>query len=189
MPRREQQRVVAELLRILGNGAAVLEEVCPTWLMRPGREEAGDAWPTLAAAYTALTGLQLPNVAPPRERRRLDVLLTWGSGREQIVEVDEEQHFTPERFITLDHYPPDTPLGFDIDEWRARCAVPRKPRGGGWGRSCPPLFPGKGGRHRQRAFRDMLADLLSLQYGWLPTVRIDVTRSVISQLSRLVPGG
>jgi hypothetical protein len=35
-----------------------------------------------------------------------------------------------------------------------------------------PLFPGPGGRHRQRAFRDALADLLAPEHGWLPTIRI-----------------
>jgi hypothetical protein len=34
------------------------------------------------------------------------------------------------------------------------------------------LFPGAGGRHRQRAFRDALADLLPPEHGWHPTVRI-----------------
>jgi hypothetical protein len=39
-------------------------------------------------------------------------------------------------------------------------------------RPCPPLFPDAGGRHLQRAFRDALADLVPLEHGWLPTLRI-----------------
>lgn len=35
-----------------------------------------------------------------------------------------------------------------------------------------PLFPDEGGRHLQRAFRDMLADLLPPARGWSPTLRI-----------------
>jgi hypothetical protein len=34
------------------------------------------------------------------------------------------------------------------------------------------LFPGEGGWHRQRAFRDALCDLLPPAYGYLPTLRI-----------------
>jgi hypothetical protein len=36
----------------------------------------------------------------------------------------------------------------------------------------PPLFPLEDGRHRQRAYRDALADLLPAVHGWLPTLRI-----------------
>ncbi|WP_457092568.1 hypothetical protein [Microvirga sp. P5_D2] len=36
----------------------------------------------------------------------------------------------------------------------------------------PPLFPGEGGRHRQRAFRDALTDILAPYYGFAPTLRI-----------------
>jgi hypothetical protein len=34
------------------------------------------------------------------------------------------------------------------------------------------LFPGEGGRHRQRAFRDALTDILPRENGWLPTLRV-----------------
>jgi hypothetical protein len=36
----------------------------------------------------------------------------------------------------------------------------------------PPLFPHEDGRHRQRAYRDTLADLLPAVHGWLPTLRV-----------------
>ena len=35
-----------------------------------------------------------------------------------------------------------------------------------------PLFPGEGARHRQRAFRDALTDILAPDYGFAPTLRI-----------------
>ncbi|MFE8941073.1 hypothetical protein ACFYNX_26800 [Streptomyces sp. NPDC007872] len=123
--------------------------------------------------YAALTGLVLPDLAPSRERRRLDVLLTYKNGEQQILEVDEKQHFTEARALTLEHYPADVKLGFDTSQWlaRSRALAGREP-GGGFGRPKPPLFPGDGGRHRQRAFRDALADLLPPLHGWLPTIRI-----------------
>lgn len=39
-----------------------------------------------------------------------------------FIEVDESQHFTTYRLRSLDLYPPDTPLGFDLDEYRALSA-------------------------------------------------------------------
>lgn len=46
------------------------------------------------------------------------------------------------------------------------------PRRGGFGKPKPPLFPREGGRHRQRAFRDALCDILPPKHGFLPTLRI-----------------
>lgn len=153
---------------------ATLEvESCPEWLLRPGRAECAGAWETLCRIYTELTGLVLPELAPARERRRLDVVLTYPDGQRQIVEIDERQHFTAARATTLECYPREARLGFDAALWlaRSRELSGREP-GGGFAKPRPPLFPGDGGRHRQRAFRDALADLLPPEHGWLETVRI-----------------
>lgn len=159
--------------------AHVETESSPPWLTRPGRTECAGAWPAVCRVYAALTGSALPETAPPRERRRLDVVLTYGNGLQQILEIDERQHFTAARGITLAHYPPDLQIGFPLAVWRSRCTelAGREP-GGGFARPRPPLFPGAGGRHRQRAFRDALADLLPPEYGWLPTVRVSDTEAV-----------
>lgn len=166
-------RLLAETVR-----AEIDSERCPPWLRRPGRIECLALWETASAIYGALTGLVLPELAPPREGRRLDVLLTYENGDRQILEVDEEQHFTAARALTLEHYPAGVRIGFDASQWLARCHTRTgKERGGGFARPRPPLFPGEGGRHRQRAFRDALADLLPPLHGWLPTIRISDTEA------------
>jgi hypothetical protein len=153
--------------------------VLPSGLSCSRNAECRGAWGTLAGIYEGLTGLALPEEAPAREWRRLDAVLTYRDGRRQVVEVDERQHFTAARAVTLELYPPDARLGFDAAAWleRSRALTGREP-GGGFARARPPLFPGVGGRHRQRAFRDALADLVPPQYGWLPTVRISDTEAV-----------
>lgn len=40
----------------------------PDWLMRPGRLECGDQWPLIQEIYRTLTGCQLPDLMPRRER-------------------------------------------------------------------------------------------------------------------------
>ncbi|MFE9173438.1 hypothetical protein ACFYNZ_28900 [Streptomyces kebangsaanensis] len=99
--------------------------------------------------------------------------------------------------MTLEHYPAGVKLGFDASQWLARSrALSGRKRGGGFGKPKPPLFPGDGGRHRQRAFRDALADLLPSVHGWLPTIRIsdiEVTTitsapDVVSSLRALLQG-
>lgn len=100
-------------------------------------------------------------------------MLTYGGGSKRIVEFDEKQHFTGARLATLSFYD-DLEVAFDVGEWRTMSAlgVGKEP-GGGFAAPRPPLFPGAGGRHRQRAFRDFLADALRAEHeGWLPTVRL-----------------
>ncbi|MFG3022681.1 hypothetical protein ACGFZQ_29735 [Streptomyces sp. NPDC048254] len=106
----------------------------------------------------------------------LDVLPTYENGQQQILEVDEKQHFTAARALTLECYPAGVKLGFDASRWLARSqALTGREPGGGFGKPKPPLFPGEGGRHRQRAFRDAPTDLLPPVHDWLPALRISDT--------------
>jgi hypothetical protein len=168
---REVQNQVLDLLENTLD-LPVKRETCPDWLRRPGKSECGELWSTVTDAYRALTGLELMEMMPPRERRSLDAVVEHDDGGFRVIEVDEAQHFNPHRALTLDLYPADAPLAFDTSVWRARSAAATKLRGGGWGKPKPPLFPQEGGRHLQRAFRDMLADLLPPSRGWAPTLRI-----------------
>ncbi|MFD5921095.1 hypothetical protein ACFVYP_33845 [Kitasatospora sp. NPDC058201] len=172
---KELQDAIAGLLPAVV-AAGIRPESCPAWLWRPGRVECAGAWEAVSTIYRALTGLVLPKQAPAREWRRLDLVLTYEDGQQQILEVDEKQHFTSARALTLEHYPSTVELGFDAARWpaRSRDLTGREP-GGGYAEPRPPLFPGDGGRHRQRAFRDAPADLLPAEHGWLPTVRISDT--------------
>ena len=170
MPRQLQRRVL-ELVETAFD-TTLQHETCPDWLKRPGRDDCGPLWPTVQAIYTGLTGQELPDVMPPRERRSLDAVLTHRDGTRRVVEVDEAQHFTPARARTLALYPRDTATAFDRAVWAQRAASTIRLPGGGFSRPCPPLFPGPGGRHLQRAFRDALADLLPALHGWAPTLRL-----------------
>ncbi|MCW2874604.1 hypothetical protein [Actinacidiphila oryziradicis] len=166
------QELITRLLQKVVD-AEVATESCPQWLLRPGKAECAGAWSAISRIYAALTDLELPELSPPRERRRLDVVLAYADGSHQVLEVDERQHFTTARAISLAHYPETTPLGYNRKAWAGRCqALAGREPGGKFAAACPPLFPGGGGRHRQRAFRDALADLLPPEHGWHPTVRI-----------------
>ena len=144
----------------------------PSWLQRPGKSECRNAWTLVKTIYKDLSGLELPNEMPPRERRTIDAVLVDSKGRERLFEVDETQHFNEFRARTLAYYPEDLPLGFDRQSWMKAAGLKKRLEGGGFGKPRPPLFPGENGRHRQRAFRDALADILPLQHGMLPTLRI-----------------
>jgi len=168
MPREVERRVVELVAAIYGGEPAPV----PEWLMRPGRAECKRKWPLVRRLYSDLTGLELPEVMPSRERRQLDAILVRRGEAPRILEVDESQHFNEFRSRTLRAYPSSVKLAFPKSTWIAQGDSKRRLEGGGWGRPKPPLFPGENGRHRQRAFRDALADVLPLAYGWEPTLRI-----------------
>jgi hypothetical protein len=148
----------------------------PTWLLRPGKSECGARWGLVQRIYRDLVGatMSLREVMPPREHRKVDGFYRY-RGTAFLFELDERQHFNRYRAITLRSYPADLPLAFDADEWLRRCDAKTKVEGGGWGRPRPPLFPGAEGRHKQRAFRDALADILPTVHGYLPTLRLTDT--------------
>lgn len=163
-----QEAVVSLVTRILGANLVST----PDWLLRPGAQDCGSRWPAVCAIYAALTGSDLPETMPPRETRRVDGVLATEDGTRRILEVDETQHFNRYRALTLRRYPPDARVAFPVDRWIEQSNKKTRLEGGGFGKPKPPLFPAEHGRHAQRAFRDMLADLLPPEHGFAPTLRI-----------------
>ncbi len=168
MPKEIEYAIVGLVTDVLGASTSAT----PEWLVRPGRVECGDRWPLVCTIYSELTGLELPDEMRKVERRTVDAVLVLPGSPLRILEVDEKQHFNAYRSATLRHYKDDVPLAFDADVWIARSDAKLKLEGGGFGQPMPPLFPSDGGRHRQRAFRDALTDILAPRYGFAPTLRI-----------------
>ena len=162
-----QKRVVDLVRTCLG---ASLGDT-PDWLVRPGRAECRAGWEQVQRIYGVLTGLDLPQVMRPVERRKVDPVLMVGKTR-RILEVDERQHFNRFRAATFDHYTSDNPVAFEIKDWLDLSLARNELEGGGFARPMPPLFPAPNGRHAQRAFRDALCDLLPPLHGYAPTLRI-----------------
>lgn len=118
----------------------------------------------LAALYRRLGGDESALASKrPGGGLRPDFILR---GPSLVVEVDEVQHFTSDRLLTLDVYPKGAQIAFDIDEYR-RLA-------GRWSqiadryRAAKPAvdFPHPGGRRAQRAYFDALRDLVAPSVGW-----------------------
>lgn len=168
MPR-ELEHVTVAVIRSVYSGS--LRET-PEWLQRPGPAEARRRWALVQRIYADLTDMELPDRMPPRERRSVDCVLQRRGEPPRIIEFDESQHFNHYRALTLRAYPRTVRLAFDRRTWLRACDAKRRLEGGGFGRKKPPLFPHEDGRHRQRAFRDALADILPNVHDWLPTLRV-----------------
>jgi len=89
-----------------------------------------------------------------------------------LIEIDESQHFTSARLATLELYPNDAPLAFDLDHYKALCRRWRTASDGYYRTKTARGF-GVGGRQRQRAYYDALRDLATPAMGQPPLVRID----------------
>jgi hypothetical protein len=171
MPLKVQRAVLALVSQVLRESVETRGKM-PAWLIRPGKVECGARWPLISEIYWELTGSELPEEMPKNNWRRVDGILRCAGSAPRIVEVDESQHFNCYRAMTLRLYPPELPLAFDRRTWIQHSQAKPAEQSGGWAAPKPPLFPNAGGRHLQRAFRDALADVLPLDYGFLPTLRI-----------------
>ena len=88
-----------------------------------------------------------------------------------FIEVDESQHFTSFRLASLDCYPTDAPLGFELDLYREICRDWAR-RSDGYRKSKPARGFGPAGRQRQRAYHDALRDLVVPAMGHPPVIRV-----------------
>ncbi|HKN95021.1 MAG TPA: hypothetical protein VJU60_11860 [Thermoleophilaceae bacterium] len=90
-----------------------------------------------------------------------------------LIQLDELSHFTSFRLTALGLYPPDAPLGFDIEEHRRLC---REHAGEAdrIGRGLAAKGFGFGGVPRERAYHDALFDLATPAMGHPPLVRVAV---------------
>src|SRR5207302_186513 len=103
---------------------------------------------------------------PPRETRRVDAVLDTGDNQPRILEVDEMQHFNRYRALTLRHYTADARVAYPIEKWieqsdRKAPARRRRVR-----QAQATALPSGVWATCLAAFRDILADLLPLEYGW-----------------------
>ena len=88
-----------------------------------------------------------------------------------LIEVDESPHFTSFRLASLELYPTDVTVGFDLDEHKELCRA--------WCARTDALEHGLaargfgfGGVQRERAYHDALRDLATPVMGHPPLVRI-----------------
>jgi hypothetical protein len=88
-----------------------------------------------------------------------------------LVEVDDVLHFTTGRLTTLDLYPPEIPLGFDIDEYKALCRE-HGPTSDRWRYGLASKMFGFHGLQNERAYEDAIRDIASWVMGLSPLIRV-----------------
>lgn len=88
-----------------------------------------------------------------------------------LIEVDASVQFTSFRLASLELYPPDVAVGFDLAEHKELCRAWCS-KTDGFERALASKGFGMGGRQRERAYHDALGDLATPAMGHPPLVRI-----------------
>ena len=88
-----------------------------------------------------------------------------------LVEVDDVLHFTTARLTTLDLYPGEVPLGFDIQEYKDLCRE-HAPTSDKWRYGLASKMFGFHGLQSERAYQDAVRDLATWVMGFPPLIRV-----------------
>jgi hypothetical protein len=88
-----------------------------------------------------------------------------------LIAVDGPEHLTSSRLLSLDLYPGDAAVGFDLRGYRALCRA-WAATSDSLSRGMPAKGFGFGGVQRERAYHDALRDLATPAMGHPPLVRV-----------------
>ncbi len=104
----------------------------------------------------------------------------------QLVAVDDVGHFTADRLASLEAYPSNNVLGFNLDHYRQLIEAWRDKAAAVFTKRWSADFDFAGGRRAHRAYMDAVADLLTPIFTGLPLVRLALPdRDVIVAVDRL----
>jgi hypothetical protein len=174
-------------------------EYKPEWLLSNPTEQLIRKYFKLSELYSELTNNELSllkgvsELTDKKLKQKQSFDIWIGEPFNFAVEFDEKQHFNQYRKITLKYYD-EIDIKFPLQFYKElNDKITFKPGKSGFTRlkSKDPLFPAfdegemQDNRIRQRAFRDYLKDLLPIENGCNPTLRIpyQVTNKRIANFS------
>lgn len=161
-------------------------EYKPEWLLSNPSHQVIKNRPELSSLYRVLTGNHFPlkeriyNLSEKQINQKQSFDIWIGEPFNFAVEFDEKQHFNQFRKISLNYYD-QILIRFPLELYVIlNKGIVIKPGTSGFTRlkSYDALFPEmlmgepQDNRIRQRAFRDYLKDLLPIEHGFNPTLRI-----------------
>lgn len=127
------------------------------------------AVPPLEQMFNRLKGLNPVLHSCRVNKPYMPVLVHMASAT--LVEVDNVLHFTTGRLTTLNLYPPEIPLGFDMDEYKELCKE-HAPTSDRWRYGLASKMFGFHGLQNQRAYEDAIYDIATWVMGLPPLIRV-----------------
>ena len=127
------------------------------------------AVPALEQMFTRLKGL-MPVLHSCRVNMPyMPVLVHMQTGT--LVEVDDVLHFTTQRLTTLDLYPAEVPIGFDMKEYKDLCRE-HASTSDKWRYGLASKVFGFHGLQSERAYQDAVRDIGAWVMGFPPLIRV-----------------
>ncbi len=171
MPVGEKQKLITEILGKILNEEAQKSKKFDWFVNKHSKENFGKHFLTIDKIFKSLNGDI--NANQMKRSVSLDCDAYFGGKYNFIFEFDEFQHFSSSRQKTIENYPPDLKVNFDLVNWKKLCQIHKGKADNYRKTKTTTDFNFVGGRTAQRAYLDCFRDLLPEIQGLNPTLRIN----------------
>jgi hypothetical protein len=170
MPVGDQQRLVTEIVATVFGQPARTDVTFDWFINKHTIQHFKKFFPAIEAIFASLNGNSIANKT--KRTKSLDCDAYFGGEYNLIFEFDEFQHFSSARLNTLELYPSDVRVSFDLQGYKQWCSVHRGEADRYRHSKRTKDFDFEGGRTAQRAYLDCFRDFLPTLHGLNPTIRI-----------------
>jgi hypothetical protein len=168
MPIRERQKLITEIVAQVLNVCAEPDKSFVWFKNVHTSQDFGAHYPLIDRIFQMLGG----NPKANKGVRSLNCDAYLGDSYNFMFEFDEYQHFSTPRLKTLEMYPADLPVAYDIQKYQAYCRKHYAEADKYRHAKTTTDFNFVGGRTAQRAYLDCFRDILPSLHGLRPTLRI-----------------
>lgn len=189
----DKQKLITEIVSIVLKEPAQTSKKFDWFINKHSKENFGKHFSTIDKIFNSLNGDL--NANQTKRSVSLDCDAYFGGQFNFIFEFDEFQHFSSARLKTIENYPTDLKVNFDLLAWKKLCQT-HKDKADNYRRTKTTTdFNFVGGRTAQRAYLDCFRDLQAEIQGLSPTLRINefevvgitkVDRETINKIEQLL---
>lgn len=168
---RGRQLLITEIVSKILNQPAQLDKTFEWFINKHKKEYFGGHFSLIEKLFILLKGNATANQS--KRTMSLNCDAYFGGQSNFMFEFDEFQHFSSARQLTIEHYPDNLKLNFNLSQWKQSC-VANKIKADKYRHNKTTVdFDFAGGRTFQRAYLDCFRDLLPTLHGLRPTLRIN----------------
>jgi len=167
----DKQKLITEIVSSVLNEQAQTSKKFDWFINKHSKENFGKHFSTIDKIFKSLNGDI--NANQTKRTVALDCDAYFGGQYNFIFEFDEFQHFSSSRLKTIENYPTDLKVNFDLVNWKKLCQTHKDKADNYRKTKTTTDFNFAGGRTAQRAYLDCFRDLLPEIQGLNPTLRIN----------------
>ncbi|MBP7496802.1 MAG: hypothetical protein KA792_03975 [Bacteroidales bacterium] len=167
----DKQKLITEIVSKVLNEQAQTSKKFDWFINKHVKDNFGKHFETIDKIFNSLNGDLKANQS--KRSVALDCDAYFGGQFNFIFEFDEFQHFSSSRLKTIEFYPTDLKVNFDITIWKKLCLIHKDKADNYRKTKTTNDFNFVGGRTAQRAYLDCFRDLLPEVHQLKPTLRIN----------------